>query len=112
MATYTALRDILDNKLNNLRRSQQQMEQVFTLKLRALKAEGASIAEDITIGISTEFLEYLMNASLRKLGRLLPRAKRAYLRDPDDPDLVYLVSFEFLEEDLLVSVGSNLLRRE
>ncbi|MCK5238694.1 MAG: hypothetical protein KAR33_04040 [Candidatus Thorarchaeota archaeon] len=112
MSSYTALRDILDNKLNNMKRSQLQMEQVFTLKLRALKSEGASIAEDISIGISTEFLEYLMNASLRKLGRLLPRAKRAYLRDPDDSNLVYLVSFEFLEEDLLVSVGSNLLRRE
>jgi hypothetical protein len=112
MSSYTALRDILDSKLNNMKRSQEQMEQVFTLKLRALKSEGASIAEDISIGISTEFLEYLMSASLRKLGRLLPRAKRAYLRDPDNHNLVYLVSFEFLEEDLLVSVGSNLLRRD
>lgn len=111
MATYTALRDILDNKLDKMKRTQNQMEQVFTLKLRALKSEGASIAEDISIGISTEFLEYLMSASLRKLGRLLPRAKRAYLRDPADPDIVYLISFEFLEEDLLVSIGSNLLRR-
>jgi hypothetical protein len=110
--SYIALRDILDNRFTNMIRSQLQMEQVFTLKLRALKAEGARIAEDIAIGISTEFLEYLMNASLRKLGRLLPRAKRAYLRDPDDPRLVYLVTFEFLEEDLLVSVGNNLLRRE
>ncbi|MFW9849228.1 MAG: hypothetical protein ACFFF4_08805 [Candidatus Thorarchaeota archaeon] len=109
--SYTALRDILDSKFNSMKRSQLQMEQVFTLKLRALKAEGTRIAEDITIGISTEFLDYLMSASLRKLGRLLPRAKRAYLRDPTDPSLVYLVSFEFLGEDLLVSIGSNLLRR-
>jgi len=112
MFTYTALRDLLDNKLNKMKRSQQRMEKVFTLKLRALKSEGTSIAEDISIGVSTEFLEYLMSASIRKLGRLLPRAQRAYLRDPDDSSLVYLVTFEFLEEDLLVSIGSNFLRRE
>ncbi|MDF1540525.1 MAG: hypothetical protein P1Q69_16635 [Candidatus Thorarchaeota archaeon] len=111
MFTYTALRDVLDNKLGNMKRSQQRMEQVFTLKLRALKSEGARIAEDISIGVTTEFLEYLMSASIRKLGRLLPRAKRAYLRDPDDSSLVYLIAFEFLEEDLLVSIGSNFLRR-
>ncbi len=111
MFTYTALRDVLDNKLGNMKRSQERMEQVFTLKLRALKSEGARIAEDISIGVSTEFLEYLMSASIRKLGRLLPRAQRAYLRAPYDLSLVYLVTFEFLEEDLLISIGSNFLRR-
>ena len=112
MRTYTSLRDILDTKLNNMKRSQEQMEQMFTLKLRALKSEGASIAEEITLGISTEFLDYLMNASVRKLGRLLPRAKRAYLRDPDNSEIVFLVDYEFLGEDLIVSIGNNMLRRK
>ncbi|MFW9933564.1 MAG: hypothetical protein ACFFDR_13015, partial [Candidatus Thorarchaeota archaeon] len=110
--TYIELRDLLDKEFERMKRSQERMEQVFTLKLRALKSEGARITEEITIGISSEFLEYLMNAAIRKLGRLLPRAKRAYLRDPEDSSLVYLVNYEFKGSILTVSIGNNLLRRE
>ncbi len=111
MLTYTVLRDLLDKEYDRMKRSQERMEQVFTLRLRALKSEGARIAEEIKIGISTEFLEYLMSAAVRKLGRLLPRAKRAYLRDPEDSSLVYLVSYDFQGSTLSVSIGNNLLRR-
>lgn len=111
MLTYTGLRDALVANLEKMKKSQERMEQVFTLRLRALKSEGAKIAEEISIGIGEEFLEYLMSARIRKLGRLLPRAKRAYLRDPADPSIVYLVNYEFNGENMVVSVGSNLLRR-
>ncbi len=111
MLTYTELRDVLVANLEKMKRSQERMEQVFTLKLRALKSEGTKIAEEISIGIGEEFLEYLMSARIRKLGRLLPRAKRAYLRNPADPRVVYLVNYEFNGENMIVSVGSNLLRR-
>ncbi len=111
MLTYTELRNVLVANLEKMKKSQERMEQVFTLRLRALKSEGAKIAEEISIGIGEEFLEYLMSARIRKLGRLLPRAKRAYLRDLADPSIVYLVNYEFNSENMVVSVGSNLLRR-
>ncbi len=112
MLAFTTLRDLLEKEFEKMKRSQDRMEQVFTLRLRALKSEGAMIADEITIGISTEFLDYLMNAAVRKLGRLLPRAKRAYLRDPEDKSLVYLVTYEFRGSNLTVSIGNNLLRRD
>ncbi|MFW9908065.1 MAG: hypothetical protein ACFFEF_05780 [Candidatus Thorarchaeota archaeon] len=111
MQTYSVLRELLDRKLEKMERSQERMEQVFTLKLRALKSEGAKITEGIAIGLSTEFLEFLMNAAVRKLGRLLPRAKRVFLRSPTESGIVYLVSFEFKGDILVVSIGNNLLRR-
>jgi hypothetical protein len=111
MLTYAELRDVLVTNLEKMKRSQERMEQVFTLRLRALKSEGTKIAEEISIGIGEEFLEYLMNARIRKLGQLLPRAKRAYLRNPADPSVVYLVNYEFNGENMIVSIGSNLLRR-
>lgn len=112
MQTYSDLRNLLDREYDRMKRSQERMEQIFTLRLRALKSEGTRIAGDLKIGISTEFLEYLMGATIRKLGRLLPRAKRAYLRDPEDASLVYLISYEFKGPSLSVLIGSNLLRRD
>ena len=110
--TYQILRDLLDRNFEKLKRGQERMEQVFTLRLRALKTEGAGIASDMTMGISSEFLEYLMGSAIRKLGHLLPRAKRAYLRDPEDKNLVFLVTYEFQRNTLTVSIGNNLLRRD
>ncbi len=109
---HAALRDLLKESFEKMKRSQERMEQVLTLRLRALRAEGAKMAEGLTIGISTGFLEFLMNSEIRKLGQLLPRVKRAYLRDTDDPSLVYLVTYEFRGNMLSVSIGNNLLRRQ
>ncbi|MHA1638135.1 MAG: hypothetical protein ACTSUB_08995 [Candidatus Thorarchaeota archaeon] len=112
MANYIDLRDLLDEKFENLISKQEQMEKLFAERLKVLRLEGESMAKGVSIGLATDFLEYLMNSVIRKLARLLPRATRAYLRHPDNPDLIYLVTFEHIGEELSISIGNNLLRRK
>ncbi|MHA1577241.1 MAG: hypothetical protein ACTSU3_07755 [Candidatus Thorarchaeota archaeon] len=112
MAYYIDLHALLDEKLKAMNQSQTRMEEVFSERLKVLRLEGAEIARGVSIGVSTDFLEYLMNSVIRKLARLLPRSTRAYLRHPENPDLIYLVSYEHIGDELTVSIGNNLLRRK
>ena len=94
-----------------MNQSQTDMEGIFSERLKVLRLEGAKIARGVSISVSTDFLEYLMNSVIRKLARLLPRATRAYLKHPENPELIYLVIYEHIGDQLTVSVGNNLLRR-
>ncbi|MHA2228049.1 MAG: hypothetical protein ACXADL_02215 [Candidatus Thorarchaeota archaeon] len=110
LENYTSLKRILDEKLSKLSESQEAMEKIFADRLQMLRLEGAGVAADVSVSIGTEFLDYLMSYVIRGLGRLLPRATRAYLRDPKRPDLTYLVTYECRGDELTVSIGSTFLR--
>ncbi|MHA1481194.1 MAG: hypothetical protein ACTSQZ_07215, partial [Candidatus Thorarchaeota archaeon] len=112
MSSYTDLHTLLDEKLKKMNQSQTDMEEIFSERLKVLRLEGAKIARGVSISVSTDFLEYLMNSVIRKLARLLPRSTRAYLKHPDNPDLIYLVSYEHIGDELTISIGNNLLRRK
>ncbi|MHA1862990.1 MAG: hypothetical protein ACTSWA_04405, partial [Candidatus Thorarchaeota archaeon] len=72
--------------------------------------EGMGATDAIILNIGDDFLAYLMESRIRGLGRLLPRISRVYLRDPKNPDLLYLVTYEYYADSLTVSIGSTFLR--
>jgi len=112
MSSYMDLHTLLDEKMKKMNESQTGMEEIFSERLKVLRLEGAEIARGVSISVSTDFLEYLMNSVIRKLARLLPRSTRAYLKHPENPDLIYLVLYEHIGDELTISIGNNLLRRK
>ncbi|MHA1577761.1 MAG: hypothetical protein ACTSU3_10410, partial [Candidatus Thorarchaeota archaeon] len=112
MSSYMDLHTLLDEKMKKMNESQTGMEEIFSERLKVLRLEGAEIARGVSISVSTDFLEYLMNSVIRKLARLLPRSTRAYLKHPENPDLIYLVIYEHIGDELTISIGNNLLRRK
>jgi hypothetical protein len=107
---YVELRDLLYDKLTEMKERQTSMEDTFARKILRLQAEGISAIGEISINIGDDFLEYLLGAQIRRLGRLLPRISRVFLRDPKAPNLLYLVSYEHFEDVLTASIGSIFLR--
>ncbi|MFW9817953.1 MAG: hypothetical protein ACFFEW_18755, partial [Candidatus Thorarchaeota archaeon] len=107
---YLELRDLLHNKLDHLREREKGMEETFARRVLRLQAEGLGAASALGINISEEFVDHLMNSTVRSLGRLLPRISRVYLRDPKEERLLYLVTYERHGNDMTVSVGSTFLR--
>jgi hypothetical protein len=107
---YVELRDLLYDKLTEMKERQTSMEDTFARKILRLQAEGMSATGEISINIGDDFLEYLMGAQIRRLGRLLPRISRVFLRDPKAPNLLYLVSYDHFEDVLTASIGSIFLR--
>jgi hypothetical protein len=107
---YVELRDLIYDKLTEMKERQTSMEDTFARKILRLQAEGMGATGEIHINIGNDFLEYLMGSQIRRLGRLLPRISRLFLRDPKTPDLLYLVSYEHHENTLTTTVGSTYLR--
>ncbi|MFX1481703.1 MAG: hypothetical protein ACFFCP_00790 [Promethearchaeota archaeon] len=107
---YLELRDLLHVKLEHLREREKSMEETFARRVLRLQAEGIGAASSIGIGIGDEFVEHIMNSTVRSLGRLLPQISRVYLRDSKQESLLYLVKYERHENELTVTVGSTFLR--
>jgi hypothetical protein len=107
---YTELRDLIYDKLSEMKERQVGMEETFARRILRLQAEGISAVSNIDLNLGNDFLEYLMESRIRGLGRLLPRISRVYLRDPKIPELIYLVSYEYYSDSLTVSIGSTSLR--
>jgi hypothetical protein len=107
---YVELRDLLYDKLTESKERETSMEETFARRILKLQADGMSVASEINIGIGDDFQEHLMGSRIRRLGRLLPRVSRVFLRNPKIPDLLYLVSYKHSEDDLTISIGSTYLR--
>ncbi len=107
---YVELRDLLYDKLTELKERETSMEETFARRILRLQAEGMGAAGTININIGDEFLEHLMGSRIRGLGRLLPRISRVFLRNPKISDLLYLISYEHHGDILTVSIGSTYLR--
>jgi hypothetical protein len=104
---YTELRDTMTKELSMMNESQEKMESIFLERLKQLQSEGSTATETISLSIGDEFLEYLMDSVIRGLSRLLPRPTRAYLRDPDSPDFIYVVTYEQRGNELTIRVGGS-----
>jgi len=87
--------------------SQEKMETIFLEKLKQLQSAGLAATETISLSIDDEFLEYLMSSVIRGLSRLLPRPTRAYLRNPNSPDSIYVVTYEHRGSELTIRIGVN-----
>ncbi|MFW9808935.1 MAG: hypothetical protein ACFFE6_06100 [Candidatus Thorarchaeota archaeon] len=107
---YIELRDLLQSKLLQLKEREKGMEDIFARRVLRLQAEGIGSASLIGINIGQEFVEHLMNSTVRGLGHLLPRISRVYLRDTKEEGLLYLVTYNRHGTDMIVSVGSTFLR--
>lgn len=104
------LRDLLAAKLDEMGKREHELEKLISQHLQGLKAERARATGESSVSINEEFLEYLMNSTIRSLGRLLPRATRVYLTDPEFPGLVYLVTYDYHDDEMTVRLGNNFLR--
>ncbi len=110
LKNFVELRNLLKSKLDNLKEREKDMEATFAKKVLRLQAEGVEAASLIGLDIGGEFIEYLMGSKVRSLGKLLPRIVRMYLRDPQEDELLYLVTFEHGTGELTVKVGNTFLR--
>lgn len=107
---YIELRDLIYDKLTEMKEREASMEDIFARRVLRLQAEGLSAISAIDMDIENGFLEYLMSSRIRSLGRLLPRISRVYLRDSKLSDLLYLVNYEHYDGTMSVSIGSTFLR--
>jgi hypothetical protein len=104
------LRDLLAESLEETGKREELLESMFAERLKGLRTQEVSPMIEPTVSISDGFLEYLMGSTIRSISRLLPRASRVYLKSPDEPDLIYLVTYEYRGDELTVRIGSNFLR--
>ena len=107
---YVELRDLIYDKLSEMKERETGMEETFARRILRLQSEGIGAVDTINLNIGDDFLEYLMESRIRGLGRLLPRISRVYLRDPKNSELLYLVTYEYYADSLTMSIGSTFLR--
>jgi hypothetical protein len=88
---YVELRDTMTQNVSMMNEYQEKMEIIFLERLKQLQSDGLTATETISLSIVDELLEYLMVSVIRGLSRLLPRPTRAYFRNPDSPDIIYVV---------------------
>ena len=110
LTRYIGLRNLLDGKLTEMKDREKSMEDLFARRVLRLQAEGMDAARSVSIDIGTGLFDHIMSSRVRRLGGLLPRVSRVYLRDPKSPDLVYLVNYKHFADTLSVSIGSTSLR--
>jgi hypothetical protein len=110
MTRYMGLRDVLHEKLTEMKEREKSMEELFAKRVLRLQAEGMEAAKSVSMDISASLYEHLMNTRIRRLGGLLPRVSRVYLRDPSTSNLIYVVSYEQSGDTMSVSMGSAYLR--
>ncbi|MHA1587639.1 MAG: hypothetical protein ACTSV9_02565 [Candidatus Thorarchaeota archaeon] len=107
MSLYVELRDTMTQNVSMMNEYQEKMEIIFLERLKQLQSDGLTATETISLGIGDELLEYLMGSVIRGLSRLLPRPTRAYLRNPDSPDIIYVVTYERKGSELTVRIGES-----
>jgi hypothetical protein len=107
---YREFGTLLTEKLQAMSERQQTLEGAFSQRLSRLESEGADTSGGVHVDITDSFVDYLMDSMIRGMSRLLPRSTRAYLRDPENPDLVYLVTYDQQGDELTVTVGDTFLR--
>jgi hypothetical protein len=109
---YRDLKNLLVEKLQAMSERQEALESAFSDRLARLASEGADTSGDVRIDITDSFVDHMMDSVIRGMSRLLPRSTRAYLRNPENPGLVYLVTYEQRGDELTVTVGDTFLRGE
>ncbi len=107
---YSVLATLLDNIVSKFRASQNQMQELFLNELSSLQQQAEQAYENITIRVDTEFLEYLMDSKIRRLSRAVAVPTRAYLRNAADPEILYLVKYDFSGNEFRVEIGNSLLK--
>ncbi|MFW9800470.1 MAG: hypothetical protein ACFFD9_08540 [Candidatus Thorarchaeota archaeon] len=110
MFHYVELRDLLAEKLSRLDEAQERMQSLFADRLEKMQSDAVTASGEVKIELGDDLLEYLIDSRIRGLSRLIPRASRAYLRDPKKPELIYLVTYEHSGNELIVTIGDNYLR--
>ncbi|MFQ5832210.1 MAG: hypothetical protein ACE5H4_05890 [Candidatus Thorarchaeota archaeon] len=110
MFHYVELRNLLAEKLSRLDEAQERMQSLFADRLEKMQSDAAKASGEVRIELGDDLLEYLRDSRIRGLSRLIPRASRAYLRDPKKPEIVYLVTYEHSGNELTVTIGDNYLR--
>ncbi|NHJ13327.1 MAG: hypothetical protein EAX95_06595 [Candidatus Thorarchaeota archaeon] len=110
LAFYVGVRDLLGDQLRKMDVKIEQLQAVFTDRLQGLKSAGTAAADGISVSLEDDFLEYLKNSSIRGLGKLLPKPRRAYLRNPQIPDLIFLVTYDQKGDEMNVTISNNFLR--
>jgi hypothetical protein len=106
----TELRDAIAGSTEAASRAATSLQRIIADRLKAMRSGPAKQMAEETISITDGFEQYLMESTIRSIGRLLPQASRVYLRSPEEPDLIYLASYEFQKGEMTVRIGSNFLR--
>ncbi|MGY5874888.1 MAG: hypothetical protein RTU30_04005 [Candidatus Thorarchaeota archaeon] len=107
---YSELHGLLTEKLTRMDETQENMENTFAEHLHKLQAGETGSSEVVEVDLDDDLLQYLMSSMMRGLSRVLPRVKRVYLRKPEVPKLIYLITYEHIGDELIIKVGGNLLR--
>lgn len=101
---------LLRDRMAKMSERQEGMERKFSEHLESLRDQISETASRVSVSMTTDFVDYLMDSVVRSLGRLLPRVTRAILRDPANPKLLYLVTYDHQGDEITVRIGDNLLR--
>ncbi len=111
LQNYTELRDLLTEHITEMDRKQESMEEVFAERLRRMAQDAASMADQTSVSLGEQFYEYLLDYTIRSLGRLFPLTTRAFLRDTGERSRIHLVTFEHHPEkgELVVTIGQTVV---
>ncbi len=112
MLIYRRLRQILTEKIEKMGEQHKALESTFTNLLVTLKTRGIESAPDAKIELGDAFYNYLIEDVIRGLSHIFPYITRVYLRDPNDLNVMYLVSYERKPGELRIIIGNNFLRGE
>ncbi len=105
LIAHRRLRALLSDRLERMDERLQAMSTVFSKRLEQLKSEGTHRVETTKLSISDGFLDHLLDSMIRSLGKLMPRIQRVLLRDPDTPSRVHVVSYDYVDDEFIVTVG-------
>ena len=101
---------LLRDRMAKMNERQEGMERKFSEHLESLRDQISETASRVSVSMTADFVDYLMDSVVRSLGRLLPHVTRAILRDPANPKLLYLVTYDHQGDEITVRIGDNLLR--
>jgi len=104
------LRDTIAANIETASRDEKSLQSILIDRLNSMRDQPANQMGDQVVNIADGFHEYLLESTIRSIGKLLPRASRVYLKSPEEPDLIYLVSYEYKKDEMMVQIGSNFLR--
>ncbi len=99
------LRALLSDRLERMDERLHAMSTIFSKRLEQLKSEGTRRVENIKLSISDGFLDHLLDSMIRSLGKLMPRIQRVLLRDLDDSSRIHVVSYDYVEDEFIVTIG-------
>jgi hypothetical protein len=102
---HRGLREILSDRLERMDERLEAMCETFSKRLEQLNLEGTDRINEVQLDISDGFVNYLLDSMIRSLGKLMPRIQRVLLRNPDAPSRIHLVTYDYAENELIVTVG-------